>query len=491
MLIVINLVFTYEDSATISFFLLLVLIGLLIYACVGFMKGSFSILKSRKQSFLLFVYSIITTSLVIVTLTLNYLLDEELGYTTTGEKLSVFANLGSVNEGKLNALIQEYRVQQYNHISFYYHPSTEHQVGEMIEIIAEITELEKQIFGRELKKDEPLQVIVLQSANDYKELIPLASDNEGGSYSPSNNRAIIYDIREVDSQSVSTFIHEYSHYLFNLATKQMNLADNDIPQWFEEGISDYMQSKLTNSLDIPGGVDSSIKFTQLHSSAEWKSASKLSDVYYAAKKAIYYIVGKHGGTEILNTILIDLQQSGSFEQSLLNVTGIEESSLHETIFSFSEKLHVAWQTWSNEGDFEHAHQLYIELLQLHPHESLAWHQYALMLEKQNKWEEALIARETVIKLQPYESTSYLYTSYLLTVMDSKRAVELAEITLELSENEEKGNVLFARKWLDEITTFHQLKTSGKIEEAYNFILQSEQLSYFPEIIEELDSQRQY
>lgn len=47
MLIVINLVFTYKVSAIFSFFFLLVLIGLLIYGILGFMRGSFHFFKSR------------------------------------------------------------------------------------------------------------------------------------------------------------------------------------------------------------------------------------------------------------------------------------------------------------------------------------------------------------------------------------------------------------------------------------------------------------
>lgn len=86
---------------------------------------------------------------MIVTLSLNYLLDEELGYTTTGEKLSVLANMGSVNEEKLNTLIQDYPTQQYKRLTFHYHQSTEQHVNEMIGKIAEITELEKQIFGHD------------------------------------------------------------------------------------------------------------------------------------------------------------------------------------------------------------------------------------------------------------------------------------------------------------------------------------------------------
>src|SRR5690606_17444076 len=97
-----------------------------------------------------------------------------------------------VNDKVVNEFTEDYLTLKHQHITFKYHPNAEKKIHEMISRIDEITQLEREIFGHEITKTENLEVIVLPSYKEYRQMRPLASDREGGSYTRYNKRALIY-----------------------------------------------------------------------------------------------------------------------------------------------------------------------------------------------------------------------------------------------------------------------------------------------------------
>ena len=494
--ILLGVVFLFVDNIEGTIVLLLgaiCLFALFFIMLVGLIKGDIKFLKlnGRFSMSLVISYIVVTSMLLCVMWFANFVIHERFGDLSASEKMSfIFGN--KVESKELQKVAGDYPVLEHDHITFRYHPDTEKLVNEIINTMESITELEKEIFGREITKNEKLEVIALRNSKDYIQLHPFSTETVGGSYDSSNKRATVYQERESfdddESFMIGTFAHEYSHYLIDLFLAEEGLNDNDIPAWYKEGICEFFRYEIVDTITIHEKIDTGLKYTDLHTSENWNAASENTDVYYLAKRAIEYIVEHQGDVKDLSTILLHQKETGSFEESFDQITGLQLNTLNETIFSVKKDLQKAWDAWWQESDIVTAEKLYEELTKKHPNESLAWHQYALILEEQKKWDEALNARRKVISIDPEKAAGFLNISYLLTIIDSKEAMEMANIALELTKKEPYGNVKFVQKWVDEISQYHDLKSEESYVEAYQAIFQSEHLSNDPTILEELKKQ---
>ena len=472
---------------------LIFLFALFFIMLVGLVKGDIKFLKlnGRFNMSLVISYIVVTSMLLCVMWFVNFSINDRLGDLSAGEKMNFIQGKAVVSK-ELQKVTGDYPILLHDHITFRYHPDTEKLVNEIINTMESITELEKEIFGREITKTEELEVIALRNSKDYIQLNPFFTDTVGGSYDSSNKIAMVYQERESfdddESFMIGTFAHEYSHYLIELFLAEEGLNDKDIPAWYKEGICEFFRSQIVDTIQIPGKIDASLKYTDLHTSKKWDDASEKTDVYYLAKKAIDYIVGHQSEVKVLSDILLDQKETGSFEESFDQITGFQLNTLNVTIFSMEKDLKKAWIAWMQESDFETAEKLYDEITEKHPNEKMVWHHFALMLEEQKRWDEALNARRKVISIDPEEAADFLYISYLLTIIDSKEAMEMANKSLELTKKEPYGNVAFVQKWVDEISEYHELMSEERYVEAYQAMFQSEQLSYMTTIMEELKKQ---
>ncbi|UGB32801.1 collagenase [Metabacillus sp. B2-18] len=470
------------------------LFALFVLTLIGLVRGSIKWLKlnNRFSISLILIYVVVTSILLCGIWGFNFVLHHEFGIMSAKEKIQIFqGEIVSSDEMRLE-IIQEYPVLEHQHITFRYHPDTEKQVQEIINRMEDITQLEKEIFGEEITKTETLEVIVLRSSKEFNQLNPIFTETIGGSYESTNKRVIIYQSREnfADSESfmIGTFAHEYGHFLLDLFSKEKGIHSDEFPAWYNEGLCEYIRHQIVDNIQIREEINTNIKYTDLHTSENWNSESENTDVYYLAQRAIEYIVGRQGNAEVLSNILLHQKETGTFEESFFQLTGVKLDTLNKTIFSMKEDLEEAWKAWSQESDFEKAGKLYEEITEKYSHESLVWHQFALMLEEQKKWDEALIARRKVISLSPEDSAGFQNISYLLTIIDPSESLEMANKALELTKKDPDGNVEFIQKWLNEISQFNDLISEEKYAEAYQAILRSEQLSYQTTVLEELKKQ---
>lgn len=459
---------------------------------VGLVKGDLKFLKlnDRFNISLVITYLAVTAMLLSVMWLYNFSLHARLGDLTASSKMNFIQGKQVISEN-LQKLTEDYAVLEHDHITFRYHPDNEKQVYEIIDKIESLTELEIRIFGREINKTDKLEVIALLNSKEYIQLNPLSTETVGGSYDSSNKRATVYRDRESfdDDWSfmIGTFAHEYSHYLIDLFLTEEGINDNDIPAWYKEGISELFRYQTVDTISIPENIDTDLKYTDLHDQRDWSNASE-KDVYFLAEKAIEYIVGHHGGEMVLSKILLHQKETGSFEESFDQITGLELATLNTRIYSVEKDLAKAYKAWQ-ESDFETAEKLYEEITKAHPSESLAWHQYAMMLEKQMRWDDALGARRQVNSIDPKNAQGFQNTSYLLTVIDTKEAVATAKVALELAEMDSIENTEFYKKWLDVISQYHNLINEERYTEAYKVISQSEQFSNMPVLLEYLKDKR--
>ncbi|WP_025784440.1 hypothetical protein [Sporosarcina sp. D27] len=473
--------------------LILGLIGLFtafIFALVNFIKSQSKLynwnglIKLSLKS----LYLIITGTLLVVLWIFNFAIIDEYGEFTPLDKMNVVLGKTDINEKAIQQLIKDYPELKSQNITFKYPPNSEDQVHEMISKMGDIEQLELEIFGYQIPKTKNIEVIILPNYEEYIQARTSAGEREGGSYTRMDNRAIIYeqpkDVNGEEPSLSGILSHEYGHYLMDMFLVDKGIKFDDVPTWYHEGVSEYIGNQVGEELKSAGNISPDLTVVNLQSSQDWKNATKQSesDVYYFAGKAIEYVLGSVDDSIILSDIVLNIKEFGTFDESFKQLTGIDPKTLNiESINSWEKDLDVAYKLW-HEDDFKKAEENYKKILKKHPREPLAWHQYALLLVKQKRWEEALIARRKIISIEPENPYSYMDLSYLLTVIDSQEAVNSAEKALEIVKKDNIEDWGFSQKWLDDVSHYHELKNEKKYTEAYQFISQSEQLSNFPEII---------
>ncbi|VDG96848.1 Predicted O-linked N-acetylglucosamine transferase, SPINDLY family [Lysinibacillus sphaericus] len=470
---------------------LIALLTAFIFALISFIKSQSNfynwngLIKLSLKS----LYLAITGILLVVLWIFNFAIIDEYGEFTPLDKMNIVLGKTDINEKAIQQLIKDYPELKSQNITFKYPPNAEDKVHEMISKMDDIEQLELEIFGYQIPKTKNLEVIILPNYEEYIQARPSAGAREGGSYTRMDNRAIIYErpinVPGEEPSLSGIFSHEYGHYLMDMFLVDKGIKFDDVPAWYHEGVSEYMGNQISEELKFPGNISPELTFYNLQSSQDWKNATKQSDVYYFAGKAIEYVIGSVDNSIILSDIVLNIKEAGTFDDSFIQLTGLNPKTLTITSINSLEKdLDAAYKLWQ-EDDFKNAEEDYKKILKKHPREPLAWHQYALMLEKQKRWEEALSARRKVVSIEPENPNSYMYLSYLLTVIDSQEAVNHAEKAVELVKKNNVEDWGFHQRWLDEISHYHKLKNEKKYTEAYQFILQSEQLSTSPELMEEL------
>lgn len=440
--------------------------------------------KGKVHFSFLLSYLIITLIFLVIIGSLNFVIGKELGELSARDKVDFIKGNAPVNTRVLDEITDEYSVRIVDHMTFKYPAHLESKVEEIIERMYEVENLEKQVFGEPLQKTKKLEILILANSKEYSRVVPWAPSSQVGSYVKQRNRIMLYQQEEVPSLQ-GIFTHEYSHYLLDIFLEQNKIDFDEIPKWYNEGVSEYISLQVIGGSRFPHGSIPEISLNSLRNHVEWNKASRESDVYYLAEKAIEYAVGNSKDRKVLSTVILQGKETGAFEESFQELTGFDLSTLSNRIYKAQEDLDHAYATCRN-SDYESSVNLSQETVKKHPGESLAWHQYALCLVKHKKWNEAIRVWETIIGLEPNVAGSYHALSQLLTVSDTEEAVKTAETAVELSikENREYDEEYY-KTWLAEITQYHRLMMAKKYEEAYQALSQSEQLSASPEILAEL------
>ncbi|WP_080146465.1 collagenase [Marinilactibacillus piezotolerans] len=494
--IVIGIIYLFADSQLgtwIMQFGVACLFVIFTAAVIGLIKGSSNFLriKTRFNLSLVLTYSVAAGICLLFIWAVNAVLEEEYGRLTVTEKMAFVHQPSVAAEEMALEFTKDYPEEEYRHITFRYHPDTKPQVQKMIDTLESLANLEKEIYGYEIDKTEPLEVVVLGSSEDYIQLNSTFNETNVGYYNTFSKKAVVYHDTQTaeDSFVLGIFAHEYNHYLFDLFAQKENIDESEIPPWFEEGISEYVRSQITDTVQYPEESNTTTSYSDLRTQQEWLAAAENSDVYHLAYEAIDYLSASKDGPKILSEILIDQKATGNFNESFSKITGLEVNQLKQAISQSEEDLKntldQAFNTWNQEGDYAEADELYRKLLENHPKESLAWHQYALMLEEEQKWEDALTARQKMVSLTPDEANSYLQLSKLLILSDAEEAVEMANKALSLTKKNPYGNVTFVEQWVKAVTQYRDLLQQGEDAEAYRVILQTEQVTYSESLAAEI------
>lgn len=352
------------------------------------------------------LYLAITGTLLVVLWIFNFAIIDEFGEFSPLDKMNVVLGKTDINEKAIQQLIKDYPELKSQNITFKYPPNAEDKVHEMISKMGDIEQLEQEIFGYQIPKNKNLEVIILPNYEEYIQARTSAGEREGGSYTRMDNRAIIYeqpkDVNGEESSLSGIFSHEYGHYLMDMFLVDKGIKFDDVPAWYHEGVSEYMGNQIGDESRKPGNISPDLTLDNLQSSQDWKNATNQSetDVYYFAGKIIEYVLGSVDDSIILSDIVLNIKESGTFDQSFKQLTGLDPKTLTITSINSLEKdLDAARILWQ-ESDFKKAEEHYKKILKKHPREPLAWHQYALMLEKQKNGKKPSVLGEKSLVLIP-------------------------------------------------------------------------------------------
>lgn len=229
-------------------------------------------------------------------------------------------------EGETERELKDNRSKEkYEHITIYY----PEDFSELIPITKETLDWairkNEEVFGTVEVK--PVDIIVFQEEeemNKFSNLIDISgfySDFDrvlGISY---YDKELILDKKETPLYYFqSSILHEYTHYIFQRMIEKAPNGSASYPVWFHEGMAEY----IGNDGTIVEFSDFQIvPFSQLSTGEQWQEArlQEGTNVYEQSYFSIKYLVDEFG-LGVVKKIIDSTNNTGDFEESLLDITGL-------------------------------------------------------------------------------------------------------------------------------------------------------------------------
>ncbi|WP_270181142.1 collagenase [Alkalihalobacillus sp. CinArs1] len=124
-------------------------------------------------------------------------------------------------------------------------------------------------------------------------------------------------------------LHEYTHYALDRKVEVTNAGLHFYPLWFQEGVADYVANKgsIIETWDYE-----LVPFDQLITHEQWEEAGarEMTDVYRQSYFTVTYVI-EENGEEVIKEIIDATSESGDFEQSFENITGLSYGDLFEKV----------------------------------------------------------------------------------------------------------------------------------------------------------------
>ncbi len=257
----------------------------------------------------------------------------------THERISYYQSIKSVlllnfdsdSENKLKADRKKF---DYGGISIYYHDNFSEILPLTKETIDWAKAKNRELFGD--IKERHVDLIVFEDREEMSEFADLPDIS--GFYSDFDRlMAINYSNKEYILQKNETqlyffqksILHEYTHYIFQRMVDKSKEGISAYPTWFNEGISEYVGNDQTT---VEYSISKVVPFDQLHDGTQWQEARNQegTNVYEQSYFAVKYLIDAFG-TDTLKQIIQTTNQTGDFETSFKEATGIPTSELETKI----------------------------------------------------------------------------------------------------------------------------------------------------------------
>ncbi|NHC43471.1 hypothetical protein G6549_26865 [Bacillus sp. MM2020_1] len=415
--------------------LLFILIGISIY---GISKGNIVILKFRRRlgSVVLFTVSIFFLIYVSALGVLNIFLEKNSKEEVPSLKESVLAVENvfipiAYKEGLLT--------KEFGGITYRFPEGEEtsiHTLKSLYPIAKE--ELDK-IYGEDSSVD--LTIIMYKNTNELNSQLNM--EQVSGFYVPSNQSIHLVSEKQMGLNAFQdSFIHEYTHYRTDQYFKKYHISSRSIPQWFNEGISEFEMNLHTN-VDID--LKKVINFTDIDTNDNFHKARHDDfDPYHQSYFAVKELVLEHG----MNVIpkLITASKDSNFYSVFQKITGTKIEEFQSKFLNRREKIKKLVKQADEvekKKQYKNAENLYLEIARLDPYDISPDQNLPYLYIKQMEFEKAM----NKLKESDYPDLEMMSEISLLTSLEeSLKYAEMAEE--EIRKN--SGNVHYKSKFAEAI-----------------------------------------
>lgn len=138
------------------------------------------------------------------------------------------------------------------------------------------------------------------------------------------------------------FMHEYTHYIYDLYLTQKDIS-KEIPQWFTEGVAEYIKYNETIVEYSPPFLQTTEKFKNMDTNEDFQNLSKNEqyDPYMQSYFAIYTLINREGENVISDILLktkkMDFYEAFS-ERVGMNIEDFQEIYLEEYIKDLNKRI---------------------------------------------------------------------------------------------------------------------------------------------------------
>ncbi|WP_377890352.1 collagenase [Alkalihalobacillus sp. R86527] len=204
----------------------------------------------------------------------------------------------------------------------------------MKETLDKAKSLNEQLLGE--IKERNVDLILFSDKEEFDKMSDL--ENVSGFY---HTFALLIGVRVDNKEEIlkekegplyffeRSVLHEYSHYALDRKVEVTGYGLNSYPLWFQEGLAEYIANEGTN---VEPWNFSLVAFDELRTHEQWRDARlrKMTDVYRQSYYAVSHLI-EEKGEGVINEIIEATGESGDFESSFIDVTGLTYEELDEEV----------------------------------------------------------------------------------------------------------------------------------------------------------------
>lgn len=415
--------------------LLNTLIGISIYGmCTGTIH--FLNMKGRKGSIGLFIVSVFFLFYVSGLGLLSILLDgnSEGKIPSFKESVSAVTNY-FIPIGYKQGLLTE----PFEGITFHFPKGEETSIHTIKDLYPKAKESLDKIYGKD--SFDNFTIIIYDNADELNSRSHL--EQLSGFYLPNNCSIHMVSDKLLPLYAFEdNFFHEYAHYRSDQFFKKHHISAKSIPQWFNEGISEFV-AHLDTYVDID--LKEVINFTDIDTNDDFHEARHDDfDPYLQSYFAVKELVLEHGLDIIPN--LIQATKDKMFYSAFQEITGVKIAKFQTTFLNrrgrIKELLTQAEEA-GKKNEYKNEENLYLEINRLDSYSMLAERNLPYLYIKQGEFEKAMDQLKAFSEPDASEYQMLAELSLLTSPQESLKYAEREEEKIKKNIGDESFTLDFA------------------------------------------------
>lgn len=217
---------------------------------------------------------------------------------------------------------QDYEQTSAEDVRIYVAPDIAYNNEVVFQQLTSTRELAQQLFNKNFEQHQSLAIFVTKPGyRGYERIAEIT-----GAYSFA--MGVIF-INGEDPQLVSsTTVHEYTHFLFGEFLTEQQLTFEDIPDWFTEGLAEYVAFQVEQALPQKYSLYyNHFPFPKMHTLTNGNVGAVYLQGFYAVQDLVAFF-----GTDIITQLLAEYKETNDFSIAFTNVTGLDYATYHDRFF---------------------------------------------------------------------------------------------------------------------------------------------------------------